>query len=183
MDKADTTDDQHGLNTVLNRNIGAMIDKRRTEEARATMPERIADAITRLAGSMTFAGAHALAVVVWVLWNLGLLGRQPFDPTFVILATVASVEAIFLSTFILISQNRSAAVADRRAQLDLHVSLLTEHEVTRLLQLAALIAERLDIDMPEDEELDELQRDIAPERVLERITEADMTKRKPGSSR
>jgi len=166
-----------GLNTVLNRNIHALIDERRAEEATASAPERIADAITRLAGSMTFAAVHALAVAVWVGWNLGWLGLRPFDPTFVILATVASVEAIFLSTFILISQNRSAAAADRRAQLDLHVSLLAEHEITRVLQIVALIAERMDIEVPPDAGLDELQRDIAPEKVLERISEADKSTR------
>lgn len=167
------TDAGPGLNTVLNRNIHALIDERRAEESTASVAERIADAVTRLAGSMTFAAVHAVAVLVWIAWNLGWLGLRPFDPTFVILATAASVEAIFLSTFILISQNRSAAAADRRAQLDLHVSLLAEHEITRLLQIAALIAERMSIDVPPDAGLDELQRDIAPEKVLERISEAD----------
>ena len=57
----------------------------------------------------------------------------------------ASVEAIFLSTFVLITQNRMAAQADRRADLDLHISLLAEHEVTRLITLVSTIAERMGI--------------------------------------
>jgi uncharacterized membrane protein len=72
------------------------------------------------------------------LLECGLLGLKPFDPSFVVLAMFASVEAIFLSTFVLISQNRMNAQADKRAELDLQVSLLTEHEVTRLITLVTL---------------------------------------------
>ena len=118
---------------------------------------------------MRFVYVHAATLLGWIAWNLGSLGYAPFDPTFVILATAASVEAIFLSTFILISQNRSSAVAERRAELDLHVSLLTEHEVTRILQMIAPMAERLGVEVPQDRGLEELQRDIAPEKVLDKI--------------
>ena len=84
---------------------------------------------------------------------------------------VASVEAIFLSTFVLISQNRMAALADKRADLDLQVSLLAEHEVTRLIQLVGAMAERMGIEAAQDRELPELAQDIAPERVLEEMEE------------
>lgn len=176
MHSSDPNDAQPGLNTILNRNIGALLEKRRAEQASATLEERLAQHITRWAGSMTFVYAHAAVLALWIAWNLGALGIAPFDPTFVILATAASVEAIFLSTFILISQNRSAAMAERRAQLDLHVSLLTEHEVTRILQMMSLMAERLDIAIPQDTGLEELQRDIAPEQVLDKI---EQTERRP----
>ncbi len=81
----------------------------------------------------------------------------------------ASVEAIFLSTFVLISQNRMAAAADKRPDLDLQISLLTEHELTKLSQLVVEIAKRLDIQAHADPELQEVQRDIAPEVVLDEI--------------
>lgn len=90
-----------------------------------------------------------------------------------ILATVASVEAIFLSTFILISQNRASAAADLRADLDLQIGLLAEHEVTRLIQLTTQIAQRLGIPEAESPELKELERSVAPEAVLERIEESE----------
>jgi uncharacterized membrane protein len=80
---------------------------------------------------------------------------------------VASVEAIFLSTFILITQNRMAAMADKRADLDLQVSLLAEHEITRLLTLVTALAERMGVDAAQDPELTELARDVAPEQVLD----------------
>ncbi len=85
------------------------------------------------------------------------------------LATVASVEAIFLSTFVLISQNRAAAAADRRADLDLQINLLAEHEITQLIALTRAIALRLEMPEAANPVLDEAARDVAPERVLEEI--------------
>src|SRR3712207_788816 len=87
----------------------------------------------------------------------------------VVLAMEASVEAIFLSTFVLISQNRMSALADKRADLDLQVSLLSEHEITRMLSLVQQIAERLGIEEAQDPELEELARDVHPEKVLDKI--------------
>ena len=86
-----------------------------------------------------------------------------------VLAMIASVEAIFLSTFVLISQNRMAAAADKRADLDLHVSLLVEHEITKLTTLATGIADRLGVKSAAEEELDEISKDVAPEAVLDEI--------------
>jgi uncharacterized membrane protein len=97
------------------------------------------------------------------------LGLEPWDPTFVMLAMVASVEAIFLSTFILISQNRMAAAADRRAELDVQISLLSEHEITKLVQLVSEIAERMGIGEQDPQEIEELKRTVAPEAVLDAI--------------
>ena len=102
--------------------------------------------------------------------NLGLVPFIPrFDRSFVIMATWASVEAIFLSTFVLISQNRQAAAADRRANLDLQISLLAEHEITRLLKLVSAIAEKHGISEAFDPELAELSQDVAPEAVLDEL--------------
>jgi uncharacterized membrane protein len=87
----------------------------------------------------------------------------------VILAMVASVEAIFLSTFVLMSQNRMSAAADKRADLDLHISLLTEHELTKLTGLVTTIAEHLGADANADPEINEVTKDVAPEAVLDEI--------------
>jgi uncharacterized membrane protein len=84
---------------------------------------------------------------------------------------VASVEAIFLSTFILITQNRMSAAADRRAELDLQISLLAEHEVTKLAALLSAVADRLRIQTEVDAEVEELKQDVAPEAVLDEIEE------------
>ena len=118
-----------GLGLVLARNIRMLQERREREDATATLEERIAGAITRFSGSMKFVYVHIVAYGFWILANLGLVPGVPkFDPSFVILAMVASVEAIFLSTFILITQNRMSAAADKRAELDLQISLLAERE-------------------------------------------------------
>jgi uncharacterized membrane protein len=147
-------------------------ERREREDATATFEERIAGAITRFTGTMRFVYLHILAYGFWILANLGVIPGVPeFDPSFVILAMVASVEAIFLSTFILITQNRMSSAADKRAELDLQISLLAEHEVTRLVALLSSIADRLGIETEIDDEVEELKKDVAPERILDEIEE------------
>jgi uncharacterized membrane protein len=154
---------------VVERNISALLARARRAEQERAPQDRLADRVTRFTGSIRFVVLHLLVFGLWLVINLGLLFVHPFDPSFVGLATVASVEAIFLSTFVLISQNRMQAQADERAELDLQVSLLAEHEITRLLGLVRGMARRLDVGEADDPELNELARDVAPERVLDEI--------------
>src|SRR3954462_651729 len=159
-----------GLSPVLERNIRALQLRRRREEREASAEERVAEAITRFTGSMRFVYLHLALFGFWVAANLGWLPGVPaWDPSFVVLAMVASVEAIFLSTFVLISQNRMAAAADKRADLDLHISLLTEHELTKLVEIVAAMAERAGVRTNADPEIEEVKRDVAPEAVLDEI--------------
>jgi uncharacterized membrane protein len=155
-----------GMARIVERNIKALLGRRKEEDARKSAEEKIADSVTRFAGSMVFVYIHLTLFGLWIIWNLGWLGLKPFDPSFVVLAMFASVEAIFLSTFVLISQNRSSIQADKRADLDLQVSLLSEHEVTRLVTLVTAIAKKMDISDAEQPELDELAQDIRPEEVM-----------------
>ncbi|MDB5571792.1 MAG: hypothetical protein JWN93_2975 [Hyphomicrobiales bacterium] len=157
------------MNSVLRRNIDAVQRQRSSIEGGAGLQERIADAVTVFAGSMWFVYLHAAIVAGWVAVNRGWTPFPVFDESFVVLATVASVEAIFLSTFILISQNRAAAAADRRADLDLQVSLLAEHEVTRILTICTEIAKAMNLQAARDPRLNELKQDVAPEEVLAEI--------------
>lgn len=155
---------------VLERNIQALLDRRRAEDKALSLQERIADRVTRFTGSIAFVYLHLVIYGAWIAINLGWVpGVAKFDPSFVILAMEASVEAIFLSTFILITQNRMMAQADKRADLNLQISLLAEHEVTRLLQLVRDIACKLDIPAAHQAELDALEQDVAPEEVLDTI--------------
>jgi uncharacterized membrane protein len=165
-----------GLSPVLERNIRALQLRRRQDEKEASVEERIAEAITRFTGSMRFVYLHLAFFGFWIMANLGWAPGVPaWDPTFVVLAMVASVEAIFLSTFVLISQNRMAAAADKRADLDLQISLLAEHEVTRLVTLVSGIADRMGVTTDADADLEEITRDVAPEAVLDELeaTEPD----------
>lgn len=168
-----TGKDGAGLAGVLERNIQALLARRRAEDQRRSRQARLADVITRFTGSLAFVYLHVGIVAFWVLANLGVLPVRRFDPTFVILATAASVEAIFLSTFVLISQNRMAAQADRRADLDLQVSLLAEHEVTELIRLVSAMAAKMGVEESRSPEIPELARDVEPEQVLDRIEAAE----------
>jgi uncharacterized membrane protein len=159
-----------GLSPVLERNIRALQLRRQREEQEATAQERLAEAITGFTGSMRFVYLHLALFGFWIIANLGWVPGVPaWDPSFVVLAMMASVEAIFLSTFVLISQNRMAAAADKRADLDLQISLLAEHEVTRLATLVSGIADRMGVRTEADAELDEITQDVAPEAVLDEL--------------
>jgi uncharacterized membrane protein len=158
------------MSPVLERNIEALRARREREQAATTIQNRIAEIITRFAGSMTFVIIHLVVFGVWVGVNTGLIPGIPhWDDSFVVLGTSASVEAIFLSTFVLISQNRMAAAADQRADLDLQITLLAEHEVTKLMTLVAAIADKLEVRTEIDAEVEELKQDVDPEPVLDRL--------------
>ncbi len=162
---------------IVERNIRALLAKRAQEERDKRLQEKIADAITRFTGSMAFVYVHLVIFGLWIVINVGWLPAIPrFDPSFVILAMAASVEAIFLSTFVLISQNRMAALADKRADLDLQISLLSEHEVTRLLTLVRAVAERMGIEESHNPELSELAQDVKPEQVLDKMEQSARNK-------
>jgi len=150
------------------------LERRRDEERHKRFENRLADGITRFTGSMPFVYVHLVIFGLWIGINLRWLPFIPkFDPTFVVLAMAASVEAIFLSTFVLITQNRMQAMADKRANLDLQISLLAEHEITRLISLVSAMAQRMGIDEGKSPELTELKKDVAPEAVLDRIEQVE----------
>ncbi len=155
---------------VIERNIHTLIAKRQVEEERLGWQEKLAIVVTRFTGSMAFVYLHLLVYGVWIAINLGWIPRVPrFDPSLVLLAMEASVEAIFLSTFILITQNRMMAQADRRADLNLQISLLSEHEVTRLLNMIRDMAKKMGVESAEMPDLEHLSKDVAPEQVLDTI--------------
>ncbi|SNB48068.1 Uncharacterized membrane protein [Geobacter sp. DSM 9736] len=173
-DRSDRSSETGGMAAVVDRNIAALLTRRQSEEKAKGLQERLADAITRFTGSMLFVYIHIVIFGLWILINAGFIRVIPrFDPSLVILAMAASVEAIFLSTFVLISQNRMQALADRRAELELHINLLAEHEVTRLITLVTAIAERMGIEESLNPELEELAQDVAPEKVLDRMSEVE----------
>jgi len=170
MGEPSKTDPGGGMSSTLRANISAMERHQAKERQADSFSTKAADAITRFAGSMTFVAIHLTIYGLWIAINLGWIPGVPrFDETFVVLAMEASVEAIFLSTFVLISQNRMAAVADRRADLDLHINLLTEHELTKLAVLVAAIADKLEVRSEADPEFEEIKQDVQPIHVLDEL--------------
>ena len=132
-----------------------------------TTTERLADWLTDIASSTPFLIVHVVWFATWLLWNLGLLGLPPFDPfPFGFLTLVVSLEAIFLSIFVLLGQRRESAIAELREEITLQVMLRTEEEVTKMLQLVAGLYTRLGHRMGEDEELRAMLQPLDP-KVIE----------------
>jgi uncharacterized membrane protein len=159
--------EQKQMARIVERNIEALLARHKQDEEKKTLENKVADRVTGFTGSMLFVYIHLALFGGWIIWNLGWIGLKPFDPSFVVLAMIASVEAIFLSTFVLISQNRMNAQADKRADLNLQVSLLSEHEVTRLITMVSEIARKMDIKEAYHPEIEELSKDVQPEKVLD----------------
>lgn len=163
----------------LDRNIRAILKQREDAERNKSVQDRVSERITNFAGSLRFIFLHLFLFGIWIVVNLGFLPIVPvFDPTFATLAMVASVEAIFITTFVLISQNRMAANDAKRADLNLQVSLLAEQEATQLLTLVSAIADRLDVKTDVDDAIDELATEITPEQVLDRLEERESDRSK-----
>jgi uncharacterized membrane protein len=113
---------------------------------------------------------HAIWFGVWILLNMDWLGMKALDPfPYGLLTMIVSLEAIFLSTFVLISQNRLSEEADRRADLDLHIGLLTEAELTNVLKVLPAVSDKLGIENNEVDELADLEMPTNPEDVLVEI--------------
>ena len=138
---------------VIAKNV-EQIAKLETEQIHArSLSERIAGSVTRAAGSAAFAVIHFVWFAGWIVVNTGLIRRiRPFDPfPFGLLTTIVSLEAIFLSIWILISQNQMARQADRREHLDLQINLLAEQESTATLRLVQRLADHFQLgpDVPD----------------------------------
>jgi uncharacterized membrane protein len=158
------------LADVIEKNICTLLEIRQEFERSKGIQDRAADAITRFSGSMFFVYVHVAWFGLWIALNLGWLGVRPFDPfPFGLLTMVVSLEAIFLSTFVLISQNRMGAVADKRADLDVQIDLLAEHEITRILMLVDAMAKKMGIPDANDSEIEDLARDVKPEEVIQEM--------------
>ncbi len=165
--------DTPSLDAVLERNIQALMAHRREADASVSKHQGAAIVIARFIGSFGFVYSHLALFGLWMFANTVGFPRIPkFDPELFYMATFAAVEAIFLTTLVLINQNRMAAAADKRSELDLQVSLLTEHELTRLLHLVSAVADRLNVRSKVDEEIEELKQDVAVSEVLDKIENA-----------
>jgi uncharacterized membrane protein len=158
------------LSHVIERNIRTITRLRSQTARERPVQDRLADALTAFSGSMVFVYLHILWFGAWLLVNTGAMGLTPFDPfPYGLLTLLVSLEAIFLSTFVLISQNRFSDAADRRAELSLQIGLLAEHEITRVLQMLDVIQDKLGIENDTDSELADLEIETKPEDVLAEI--------------
>ncbi|HUR34801.1 MAG TPA: DUF1003 domain-containing protein [Vicinamibacterales bacterium] len=133
--------------SIAEENIRAVANLRTDAERRRSAGERLGDAIAALAARESTVVVHVVWFAVWALVNTGRIGGvRPFDPfPFTLLTTLVSLEAIFLTLFVLASQNRLTQDADRRAHLDLQVNLLAEQEMTMVLRMLREVCDHLDL--------------------------------------
>ena len=155
---------------VVQRNIRELYEHRELHKQNLTGYERAAFRIAELCGTPWFVIGNAVFFAVWILLNSKVYGLKPFDPyPYGLLTTIVSLEAIFLSLFVLLSQNRMQALADRQSELDLQVNLLTEHELTQVIVAVDLIAKKLGVSLPDEAKMEELKTEVAPQELLSEI--------------
>jgi uncharacterized membrane protein len=156
---------------ILERNLEMLGRREKTQRLKRSLPQRVCGTITKAAGEPWFMGLHALWFGGWILLNSGVLPRiRPFDPfPFLFLTFSVSLEAIFLSLAILMSQSLETRQADERAKLDLQINLLAEREATKTLQLLRAICIRNGMPEAEDPELLDLLRPTRADHVLEEL--------------
>ena len=143
------------------------------EHEKATTVDRVADAIANFAGSITFVWITVLLIGSWIVANLILPQRDRLDPfPFPLLTLVLSIEAIFLSIFILMSQNRAARVSDKRSHLDLQLNLLSEQENTKMLLLLERIGQAVGAEVEIDPDVQILVQATKPEALSQQIDQA-----------
>jgi uncharacterized membrane protein len=157
---------------VTRQNVLAMRQLEQAAMAKRTGADRVAAAIARFCGQMSFVWIHVVLFAVWIAYNT-LPWFKAFDPyPFTFLTLVVSLEAIFLSTFILISQNYDMRVSERRNQLDLQINLLAEQENTKALQMLERIAKKVGAHIADDGQVRALEEATRPESLVQQIEEA-----------
>jgi uncharacterized membrane protein len=155
---------------IIERNVRALVELAAEQERAKSTTDRIAMAISHFAGTMKFVYFHAVVFGLWAAADMGWLpGIHNFDPDLIGLNTVATVEMIFIATFVLIAQNRLAAQEEIRNHLDVQVNLLTEHETTHILRLVAAMGDRMGIAEAHDPEIGLLVRDVEAQEMLDQI--------------
>lgn len=160
----------HSVDELTRRNVEIVAELEQSALSKRSTGDRIIDRVTAFCGSVIFVWFHIIWFGVWIVLNT-VSGLPQFDPfPFGLLTMVVSLEAIMLSTFILITQNRQAQMAERRNHLDLQINLLSEQENTKMLTLIHAMAHKMGIDC-EDPELHALEDRVPVSKVVEQIQE------------
>jgi uncharacterized membrane protein len=163
-----------GMPPHVTRNIEEIVRIEGRDRLSITRSDRFADFMTKFGGSMVFVWLHVAWFGVWILLNeIGVLTFDQFP--FGFLTMIVSLEAIFLSAFVLISENRQAQQSDRRAKVDLQINLIAEQEITKIISLVAEIHDHLGLRRKRDQELDHMQDQTNVERIANALdgVEAD----------
>jgi uncharacterized membrane protein len=158
------------ISEPLARNIDELMQRRRRDLANEGLADKVAAHMAAFTGSTWSLLVHAVVFGAWILVNTAVLPLlEPWDPTLVVLAMIASVEAIFLTSFVLMNQRRQSRLEDNRAELTLQMSLLAEHEMTKIAEVTLAIARQLGVPEPHGMDADALTSAVAPEAILDEI--------------
>ncbi|MCA1578857.1 MAG: DUF1003 domain-containing protein [Acidobacteria bacterium] len=154
------------------KNVETILGLEQAAKMNRTTSELIANAVARFCGSITFVWVNAAWFGLWIFINTvpGIKHVDPFP--FTLLTLMVSLEAIFLSTFILTSQNLETKLSERRNHLDLQINLLTEQENTQMLAILDAIAKKVGADLSNVPQVKVLREDTQPETLAQHI--ADM---------
>ena len=157
---------------LIHRNVQRMKRLEEWSKRNRSFADRAAQGVAQFCGRMTFVWIHAALFVAWLAWN-SLPGLSHFDPyPFTFLTLCVSLEAIFLSAFILISQNFEMRLTERRAQLDLQINLLAEQETTKILWMVHGMALKMGTLDKDDPEVAALAEAVRPETIGADLDEA-----------
>ena len=152
------------------RNITEICELEKKALAHRSLSARIGDTIATQAGRMWFIIAHLVWFAIWLSLNIRPKGVSTFDPfPFSLLTMIVSLESIFLSLFILMSENRSSRVADERNHLDLQINLLAEDENTKMLQMLQAICEYHKLPIGDDPEIRAMARRTSVTEVVSEL--------------
>lgn len=163
---------ERSMDDLTGKNVAAMRRLEELADTERSFSDKVAAFVATFCGSITFVWIHVALFAAWLAFNT-LPGLPHFDPyPFTFLTLCVSLEAIFLSAFILISQNYEMRISDRRNQLDLQINLLTEQENTKMLQLLEAIAHKVGCGLEDDPEIRALEQATRPETLARQIEEA-----------
>lgn len=162
-------DVRHVEDEFFARNIEEIARLESRDRVTMRASDHLANHITAFTGSMRFIALHVIALGGWIIAGL-IWGFDPYP--FEFLGFILGVEAIALSTFVLMSQNRQAVQADRRAKVDLEISMISEQEVTKLMDMLVEIHDALGIEHDHDEELHQMRQPMHAERIADAVDEA-----------
>jgi uncharacterized membrane protein len=158
--------------STTHRNILEICELEKRALARRSFAARIGDLIATQAGRMWFIVFHVAWFAIWLFLNLTSHGHSAFDPfPFSLLTMIVSLESIFLSLFILMSQNRSSLQADQRAHLDLQINLLSEDENTKMLQMLQALCHHHNLAIADDPEIRAMAKRTEIKEVLSELND------------
>jgi uncharacterized membrane protein len=156
---------------VVRRNIQSQQQDRQQDAREQGLVHQLVRAAVAGISSLWFLVGNAILIVLWIMFNTAsatsahACDHYPFP----VLSLVASIESIGLTTLVLINQRRSKLLEERQADLNLHVNLLAEHEVTQLLTMVDAIRTHLGITLPPSKDLEQLTRETKPGALMEAI--------------